>query len=217
MTLAIFDLDNTLLAGDSDHSWGEFLVEQDIVDRDHYRAENDRFYENYLAGKLDIEAYVAFVTGPIAKLSVAQRRELHQQFMIEKIEPMLLPKAQSLIEMHREKGHTLLIITATNSFITAPIAERLQIPHILATDPEIINEQFTGRIRGIPCFQKGKVTRLQDWLATRRETMDNSYFYSDSFNDLPLLKQVDNPVAVDPDPTLKRHAESSGWKIMSLR
>ncbi len=217
MTLAIFDLDNTLLAGDSDHSWGEFLVEKEIVDRDSFKKANDQFYEDYKAGCLDIEAYVGFALGPVKDMSIEQRSQLQQEFLQAKIHEIMLPKAQALIQKHRDAGDTLMIITATNRIITEPIAKLLNINILLATDPEIIDGQITGKIAGTPCFQEGKVKRLNAWLENSHETLEGSFFYSDSFNDIPLLEQVSYPYAVDPDDKLKHHALENGWPILSLR
>ncbi|MFL0800654.1 MAG: HAD-IB family hydrolase [Agarilytica sp.] len=217
MSLAIFDLDNTLIGGDSDHSWGEFLCEKGIVDENSYKQQNDQFYEDYKAGHLDMQAYVAFALTPLKTLTPLQRNSLHEAFMKEKIQALWLPAAKALIDKHRALGHTLLIITATNRFITEPIAKWLNIPHLLATEPEIVDEQFTGNIIGAPCFQEGKVTRLNEWLASNKLNMKESFFYSDSINDLPLLEQVSYPHAVDPDEKLREHAEKLEWPILSLR
>ncbi|WP_086933936.1 HAD family hydrolase [Agarilytica rhodophyticola] len=217
MSLAIFDLDNTLLGGDSDHSWGEFMIEKGLVDGESHKTANDQFYQDYKAGTLDISAYVSFTLSPLRTMSIAEREKLHEEFMASKITPLILPKAQALIEKHRNQGHTLLIITATNHFITAPIARRLGIENLLATDPEVVDGKFTGRLAGTPCFQEGKVVRLRQWLQDRPEDMEESFFYSDSFNDLPLLEQVSYPYAVDPDETLKEHAENNNWPVISLR
>lgn len=217
MSLAIFDLDNTLIAGDSDHLWGEFLIEQQHVDGVHFQQQNDRFYQDYQNGTLDIHAYLAFALEPLTRFSAEQLKELHLQFMQQKISPLMLDKAAALIDQHRQQGDTLLIITATNRFVTAPIAERLGISHLLASEPEIIDGRYTGRACGIPCFQEGKVTRLQQWLEQEAITHDTRYFYSDSANDLPLLQQVNRPVAVDPDPRLQKYAEDHSWPIISLR
>ncbi len=217
MSLAIFDLDNTLIGGDSDHSWGEFLCEKGIVDENSYKQQNDQFYEDYKAGHLDMQAYVAFALTPLKKLTSQERKSLHEEFMEEKIQALWLPAAKALIDKHRAQGHTLLIITATNRFITEPIAKWLDIPHLLATEPEIVDEQFTGNIVGAPCFQEGKVTRLNEWLARNNLNMKESFFYSDSINDLPLLEQVSYPHAVDPDEKLREHAEKLAWPILSLR
>ncbi len=217
MSLAIFDLDNTLIGGDSDHSWGEFLCEKGIVDEKSYKQQNDQFYEDYKAGHLDMQAYVAFALTPLKKLTSQQRKSLHAEFMEAKIKALWLPAAKALIDKHRKQGHTLLIITATNRFITEPIAEWLEIPHLLATEPEIVDEHFTGNIVGAPCFQEGKVSRLNEWLAHQNLNMEESFFYSDSINDLPLLEQVSYPHAVDPDEKLRKHAEKLAWPILSLR
>ncbi|VUD62219.1 putative phosphatase [Thalassocella blandensis] len=217
MSLAIFDLDNTLLGGDSDHSWGEFMVERKIVDEISFKKANDQFYEDYKAGNLDIEAYVAFALAPLRTLSTQQQQQFQAAFLEQKIKPLMLPKAQALIDKHRAAGDTLMIITATNRIITAPIAELLGIEILLATDPEIINGEITGKIDGIPCFQDGKVQRLALWMENTNETLDGSYFYSDSFNDIPLLEQVSYPYAVDPDEKLEKHARSHGWPVISLR
>lgn len=220
MILAIFDLDNTLLGGDSDHSWGEFLVEKGIVDRQLYKTANDQFYADYLQGQLDIARYLSFALEPVSRMPRAEREALHREFMDAKIEPLILPKALSLIEQHRQQGHTLLIITATNRFITEPIARRLRIDNLLATDGEMLNDHYTGKLLGTPCYQEGKITRLNQWLdeqGLQLDEVDTSYFYSDSFNDLPLLKQVTAPFAVDPDSKLRLHAEQNNWPIISLR
>lgn len=217
MTLAIFDLDNTLIAGDSDHSWGEFLVQKQLVDAAEYQRQNDLFYQAYKDGSLDIHAYQRFALAPLIERSLAELTELHNEFMKTCIEPLMLEKARALLQHHRDRGDYLLIITATNSFITHPIATRLGVDHILATDPEIIEERYTGEILGMPCFQAGKVTRLQAWMKEHNESLDGSYFYSDSINDLPLLEQVSHPVAVDPDDRLRAIAEQRQWDIISLR
>jgi len=217
MSLAIFDLDNTLLGGDSDYLWGRFLIEQGLVDGEVYERENQRFYDQYRAGTLDIYEFLAFMLRPLAETPLAELLGWRAQFMVEKIQPILLPKATELLDRHRAAGDTLLIITATNRFITEPIAERLGVPHLLATEPEFADGRYTGRSFGIPCFQQGKVERLQEWLAETGHDLAESWFYSDSHNDLPLLDQVTYPVAVDPDATLAEHAQERGWPIISLR
>lgn len=217
MALAIFDLDNTLLAGDSDYLWGQFLVQQDLVDGDWYEKENQRFYEEYKQGELDINEFLAFSLQPLAKMSMETLADLHRQFMASSIEPILLKKAEALLDKHRQQGDFLLIITATNRFVTEPIAERLGVDDLLATEAEIVNGRYTGKPSGVPCFQDGKVKRLNSWLALTGHSMEGSWFYSDSHNDLPLLEGVDHPVAVDPDETLAQHAEMRAWPIMSLR
>jgi HAD superfamily hydrolase (TIGR01490 family) len=217
MTLAIFDLDNTLLGGDSDYLWGQFLVEQGLVDGEAYERENQRFYDDYEAGTLDIYEYQAFMLRPLTEYPLTEMLAWREQFIAEKIQPILLPKAVDLLERHRTAGDTLLIVTATNRFITAPIAERFDVPHLLATEPEFTEGRFTGRLIGIPCFQHGKVERLDQWLAETGHDLAESWFYSDSHNDLPLLGRVTYPVAVDPDATLAQHARERGWPIISLR
>ena len=217
MSLAIFDLDNTLLGGDSDHAWGEFLCEKEIVDSDEYRRANDYFYEQYKNGGLDIYEFLDFALRPLTKLDTTQLNTLHQQFMAEKIEPIILPKALELLKNPKARGDYLLIITATNHFVTGPIAKRLGVDAIIATDPEVIDGQYTGKVAGTPCFQAGKVTRLHEWLSTSPHSLDNSYFYSDSHNDLPLLELVTNPIAVNPDEILEAHANEHLWPGLDLR
>jgi len=217
LTLAIFDLDNTLLAGDSDHAWGEFLVEEGIVDAGEYSKANDRFYEEYLNGELDIFGYLEFALKPLAEHPMSDLLAWRQRFMEKKVRPMLQDKAIELLDSHRQQGHTLMIITATNRFITGPIAELLGVPHLIATEPEFRDGRFTGAVAGTPSFQEGKVVRLNDWLQAHDHTLAGAWFYSDSNNDVPLLKQVQNPVAVDPDPMLEALARENGWKILSLR
>lgn len=217
MSLAIFDLDNTLLGGDSDHAWGEFLVAAGEVEEQVYREANDRFYRQYQQGCLSMDEYLAFSLQPLATIEPQRLSQLHHQFMESVIEPMVLPKAESLIQHHAEQGHTLLIITATNRFITSPIAERLKIPNLLATEAEMVDGRYTGKPTDIPCFQEGKVTRLHRWLEDQGQSLQESWFYSDSANDLPLLEAVTHPIAVDPDDRLRNHAETKGWQVMSLR
>ena len=217
MSLAIFDLDNTLLSIDSDHAWGEFLVEQGAVDPVAYREANERFLADYNAGTLDMAAFLEMALKPLAENTPEQLAAWHQQFMASKIEPHILPKAEELLARHRTKGDTLLIITATNRFITGPIAERLGVDDLIAVEPEMVNGRYTGRVDGVPSYREGKVIRLQAWLEAQDITMDGAWFYSDSHNDLPLLEKVDHPVAVDPDDTLRKVAEERNWRIMSLR
>lgn len=217
MTLAIFDLDNTLLNGDSDHAWGEFLVAQGHVDEADYRRQNDEFYRQYQAGTLKIQDYLSFALAPLTQFDAQQLAALHQQFMAEIITPMYLPKAAELLAKHREQGHFLLIITATNDFVTTPIANWLGVDDILATQAEIRNQRYTGQIVGTPCFQQGKVTRLKAWLELQQHSLDGSYFYSDSVNDLPLLELVESPVVVDGDDALQKIAQQRQWPCISLR
>ena len=218
MTLAIFDLDNTLIAGDSDHQWGDFLVRRGEVDGERYQAANDRFYQDYLDGSLDILAYQEFVLSELKGRPLGELDALRQAFLKEVIDALWLPRAEALVAEHRARGDTLMIITATNDFITAPIAERLGVPHLIATRAERDGDGlYTGRVAGVPSYREGKVERLAHWLDDHGESLAGSWFYSDSHNDLPLLGKVDNPVAVDPDPTLARAARERGWPILSLR
>jgi len=217
VTLAIFDLDNTLLNGDSDYLWGQFLSQQGRVDARFYEKENQRFYDEYVAGTLDIFEFLEFSLAPLSQMDMSELTQLHNQFMGECIRPAITAKSRNLIQQHANNGDTLLIITATNLFITAPIAKELGIPNILATEAEIINNQYSGKVFGTPCFREGKVERLKVWLKETGANLADSCFYSDSHNDLPLLEMVTKPIAVDPDDTLRSHAEMKGWEIMSLR
>ncbi|MPQ76171.1 HAD family phosphatase [Hydrogenovibrio sp. JE_KL2] len=217
MALAIFDLDNTLISGDSDYLWGKFLIKQGLVDAENFEQQNDLFYEEYKKGSLDIMAYQRFSLAPIANRPMEELNAWHQQFMAEFIQPIYLDKAQALVNQHREKGDTLLVITATNSFVTRPIAKLYGIENLLGTDPEMKNGTFTGEVDGIPTFQHGKVERLNMWLAETGETLENSYFYSDSHNDIPLLEEVTFPTVVDADDQLLAHAQKKGWPSISLR
>lgn len=217
VSLAIFDLDNTLLAEDSDYLWGQFLVDKGLVDGKFYEHENKRFYAAYRDGTLNIEEYIAFVLKPLADHDPAILHDWRKRFIEERIRPLVLPKARALLQLHRDAGHTLLIITATNRFVTQPIAELLGVTHLLATEVEMQDNRYTGRSFDIPCFQEGKVQRLLTWLEETGHTLEDSWFYSDSLNDLPLLSRVAHPVAVDPDEILTRHAEARGWPIITLR
>jgi HAD superfamily hydrolase (TIGR01490 family) len=217
VTLALFDLDNTLLRGDSDHAWGEYLAEIGAVDAERFRRDNDRFYAAYVEGTLDIYEFLEqHQLRPLAQYDRATLDNWRAGFMTAKILPLITPAARALVEKHRAQGHTLVIITATNRFITAPIAAAFGIPHLLATEPEEVNGQFTGRVAGTPCYRDGKVTRLQAWLAEHGETLGGSWFYSDSHNDLPLLSVVMHPVAVNPDATLRDHAARAGWPVITI-
>jgi len=217
VTLAIFDLDNTLIGGDSDHLWGQFVVEQGLVDGADFAARNDRFHRDYLRGELDIHTYLRFALGTLKGQSPATLSQWHRRFMRDKIEPILLPKAMALVEEHRDRGHVLLVVTATNHFITRPIADALGIEHLLACEGEIVDGRYTGEPAGVPSYREGKVTRLRQWLRDRESTLNGAWFYSDSHNDLPLLELVDNPVAVDPDDDLLERARQRGWPVISLR
>jgi HAD superfamily hydrolase (TIGR01490 family) len=217
LTLAIFDLDNTLLRGDSDHAWGRFLIENHIVDGEEYERENERYYAQYQAGTLDIMEFLAFALRPLALHDRATLDAWHRQYMQSKVLPMITPAARALVNLHRANGDTLVIITATNRFVTEPIADEFEIPHLIATEPEVRDGRFTGKIVGTPCYREGKVTRLKSWLQQQGQTFQDSWFYSDSHNDLPLLSIVDHPVAVNPDEILRREAQQRGWQILPLR
>lgn len=217
MSLAIFDLDNTLIADDSDYLWGQFLVDQGIVDKEQYEHANAKFYEDYRQGKLDIVEFLNFSLQPLADNEPEQLYQWREQFIEQIITPILLKPAQQLIDKHRARGDTLLVITATNRFVTEPIVKLYGIDNLLATTPEFIDGRYTGGFMGVPCFREGKVTLLEAWLENSPHTLKGSWFYSDSHNDLPLLSLVDNPVAVDPDEKLVEAAKQADWSIISLR
>lgn len=217
MTLAIFDLDHTLLNGDSDYLWGEYMVENDIVDEEEYRQRNLVFYEEYQRGKLDNDTYLAFALEPLTRYSIEQLHAWRSDFVESWIRPIVVAGAENLLRKHRDKGHELLIISATNLFVTEPIAALLGVPTILSTEPEIVDNRYTGRYLGTPTYQQGKVTVLRQWLDDTGRDLLGSYFYSDSINDLALLEEVDNPVAVHPDDELKTIAETRNWKIIDLK
>jgi HAD superfamily hydrolase (TIGR01490 family) len=220
LQLALFDLDNTLLAGDSDFQWGQFLIEEGLLDRAEHHDRNVQFYEDYKAGQLDIDAFLQFQLKPLSRHSKETLNALHRKYMERKVRPMMTEKARELVEKHKAHGDLMLIITATNSFVTKPIATEFGIDNLIGTDPECIDGRYTGGVTGVPSFQQGKVTRLHAWLEAQGkylEDFEKSWFYSDSHNDLPLLKLVTDPVAVDPDPVLKAYAEEQGWPIISLR
>lgn len=217
MNLALFDLDNTLLAGDSDFEWAQFLIDRGVLDRKTYEARNQSFYDQYKAGTLDIHEFLDFQLKPLSQHPRKVLDAWHGEYMRERILPMIRDSARALVDRHR--GELRVIITATNSFVTAPIARAFGIEHLIATEPEVRNGVFTGGVSGTPCFREGKVERLEAWLAGRGESLKNiekSTFYSDSHNDLPLLEQVGHPVAVDPDPALRAHADARGWPVISL-
>lgn len=218
--LALFDLDNTLLAGDSDYSWSLFLINEGLLDAKMHHERNEQFYLDYKNGNLDIIKFLAFQLKPLSQHPVKFLDELHLKFMDQVIRPMMTQKAQALIDTHKAQGDLCLIITATNSFVTKPIANAYGIEHLIGTDPEMADGAYTGGVSGVPSFQEGKVTRINQWLAARGQTLsdfEKSYFYSDSHNDLPLMKLVTHPVAVDADDTLTHYAEQHGWQKMSLR
>jgi HAD superfamily hydrolase (TIGR01490 family) len=218
--LALFDLDNTLLAGDSDYEWGQFLVDRGVLDRATYEAQNREYYEQYVAGTLDIHEYLGFALRPLAQHAPADLERWHAEFMRERIEPMVSASARRLVRGHLDDGDLCAVITATNSFVTAPIARLFGVPHLIATEPECRDGRFTGRVAGTPCFREGKLERLDQWLSARAQRLADfaeSFFYSDSHNDLPLLRRVTRPVAVDPDEPLAGEARRRGWAVISLR
>jgi len=216
VSLAIFDLDNTLLAGDSDYLWGKYLCEHGIVDACEYESINQRFYDDYKAGSLDILAFLEFSLAPLTRFSETELASMHQDYMRKMITPLISDKALALVNRHRDQGDVLMIITATNRFITGPIAQAFGIEHLLATEPEKINGRYTGHVIDIPCFQDGKVKRLNQWLDANHMDLHDSWFYSDSHNDLPLLQKVSHPVAVNPDDILQRIAKEKNWPIIQL-
>lgn len=218
MNLALFDLDNTLLAGDSDFEWAQFLIDRGVLDRTTYEARNQAFYDQYKAGTLDIREFLDFQLKPLSRYPRPVLDAWHAEYMKQRILPMIRDSARALVDKHR--GELRVIITATNSFVTAPIARAFGIEHLIATEPEVRDGVFTGGFSGTPCFREGKVERLESWLAEHGEGIKSvlkSTFYSDSHNDLPLLERVGHPVAVDPDAALRAHAAARGWPIISLR
>lgn len=217
MKLALFDLDNTLLAGDSDFEWAQFLIEQGVLDREVYEARNQGFYDQYKAGTLDIYEFLDFQLKPLSRHPRDVLDAWHRDFVERRIKPIVRDSARALVERHR--GDLCAVITATNSFVTAPIVREFGIEHLIATEPEVRDGAFTGNVTDIPCFREGKVQRLESWLESQGRDLasfEASWFYSDSLNDLPLLARVTHPVAVDPDDTLRKHAEARGWPVITL-
>lgn len=220
MQLALFDLDNTLLAGDSDFEWAQFLIGKGVVDRELHEAKNHGFYEDYKAGTLDIHAFLDFQLQPLARHPRQELDAWHREFMATRILPIAGDKARALVRGHLESGALCAVVTATNSFVTAPIAREFGIPHLIATIPAQQDGQFTGQPRGTPSFREGKISRVEDWLEAMGlwwSSFERSWFYSDSHNDLPLMGKVSDPVAVDPDEKLRGHALAAGWPVLSLR
>ncbi len=218
MSLAIFDLDNTLIGGDSDYLWGEFLCDEGIIsDRQSFEKKNDYFYQQYELGSLDIYAWAEFSFEILSHYSINELEAFHVKFMAQKIEPIFLEKAQDCINSHKKNGDTVLVITASNTFVTAPIVKRYGINHLIATEPEIVSGRYTGKVSGIPCFKSGKIENLMPWLERNGESLKDSTFYSDSHNDLPLLELVDNPVAVNADKILAKIAQTKCWGFLNWR
>lgn len=220
MRLALFDLDNTLLFGDSDYEWGQFLVDRGVLGRETYEAQNQAYYEQYIAGTLDIHEYLGFALRPLAAHEPQELARWHAVFMRDRILPMISSAARELVRKHLRAGDLSAIVTATNSFVTVPIAREFGVRHLVATEPESHNGRFTGRVAGTPCFREGKIRRVDEWLeglGHRLSDFEKSVFYSDSHNDLPLLHRVTHPVAVNPDDVLALEARQRGWPVISLR
>lgn len=217
MALAIFDLDHTLINLDSDYEWLSFLCAKGEIDKNEFEAANAQFYADYEAGQLDIDTYTQFALSPLTKLSKPHVLALREQFVKDIIEPAILPKAEELLEMHRNKGDHLLIITATNAFVVDPIIKRLGVADFLAIDVEEINGEYTGNYINTPTYKEGKVTRLLDWNKDHNFDLADAYFYSDSANDIPLLEKVGNPFATNPCPRLAGHAMANEWPILHLK
>jgi HAD superfamily hydrolase (TIGR01490 family) len=220
VNLTLFDLDNTLLNGDSDFEWSQFLIRIGVLDRELFEAKNLDFYEHYKAGTLDIQEFLDFQLKPLSRHARKTLDEWHRRFMREQALGMISEAARDLVNLHRKAGDVCAIITATNSFVTAPIAREFGVEHLIATEPEQKNGEFTGRVAGVPSFREGKIARLEEWMKLQGwdwGSFAETTFYSDSLNDLPLLAKVKHPVAVNPDETLLKHAELHGWKVMSLR
>jgi HAD superfamily hydrolase (TIGR01490 family) len=220
MNLALFDLDNTLLAGDSDFEWAQYLISRGVLDREVYEARNQDFYEQYKAGTLDINEFLDFQLKPLSRHPRAELDAWHTDFMVTRILPIVTAKGRALVRRYQDAGALAAIVTATNSFVTAPIAHEFGIAHLVATEPAQHEGRFTGGVEGLPCFREGKIARVEAWLANLGydwRSFGRSWFYSDSLNDLPLLGKVTDPIAVDPDATLEQHARENGWPIISLR
>lgn len=220
MRLALFDLDNTLLSCDSDYEWGQFLVDRGVLDRHAYEAQNRAYYDQYVAGTLDIHEYLGFALRPLAEHAAGDLDRWHADFMRSRILPAISREARALVDGHRGRGDLCAIITATNSFVTAPIAREFGVAHLIATEPEKRHGRFTGRVAGTPCFREGKITRLTEWLTgmgQRTADFAERWCYSDSHNDLPLLELATHPVVVDPDERLGAEARRRGWRVISLR
>ncbi len=217
MGLALFDLDNTLIAGDSDHLWGDFLSSEGLVDPEKHSALNEYYYRQYQQGQLDIDEYLSFALGPMTGMTPETLTVLQSKFLRQHVEPILLDAAFDLLQHHRVSGDTLIIITATNTVVTRPIADRLGVEHLIGCEAELKDGHYTGKPQGIPSFGEGKVQRIMAWCEANNRSLDDAIFYSDSHNDLPLLQAVTKAVAVDPDDLLLKEAKQRGWEIISLR
>ena len=217
MGLALFDLDNTLIAGDSDHLWGDFLVAEGLVDPDQHKALNEHYYQQYQQGQLDIDEYLSFALGPMAGMTPETLSALQNKFLKKHVEPILLDAAFDLLQAHRVNGDALIIITATNTLVAQPIADRLGVEHLIGCEAELKDGRYTGKPEGVPSFGEGKVRRIKTWCAEHQILFEDAVFYSDSHNDLPLLREVARAIAVDPDDLLRVEAQQCGWEIISLR
>ena len=217
--LALFDLDHTLLPLDSDYEWGEFTTRIGWTDREEFGRRNQAFYDDYVAGRLDVHDYVRFATEAVRLRGAAAAAEAHARFMREVIAPAIHAQARALLQQHHDAGDEVLIITATNEFVTRPIAQALGVPQLLATElARDADGWITGEILGVPCMREGKVQRMQQWLAGRGLSWQDvdSTFYSDSMNDVPLLEKVNHPVATNPDARLRALAQERGWRVLDL-
>jgi HAD superfamily hydrolase (TIGR01490 family) len=220
MKLVLFDLDNTLLSDDSDFQWAQFLISKGVLDREIYEAKNQQFYDQYKAGTLDIFEFLDFQLAPLSRHAREVLDTWHREYMSTVIRPVITDKARALVNRHLAEESIVAIVTATNVFVTGPIAREFNIPHLIGTVPAQEGGRFTGRPRGTPAFREGKIERVDAWLESMGlwwGAFESTHFYSDSRNDLPLLELVSHPVAVDPDDTLRAHAEEKGWPIISLR
>jgi HAD superfamily hydrolase (TIGR01490 family) len=219
LELALFDLDNTLLSGDSDYEWAQFLIERGVLERAEYEAKNELFFSQYKAGTLDIHEFLEFQLAPLARHPREELDEWHAEFMQTRIKPIIRPKGVELVRQHRRDKHLCAIVTSTNTFITAPIAREFGVEHLVATGLEVGDGRFTGKPSGTPCFREGKITCVEEWLADQGRIFASFtaiWFYSDSRNDLPLLEYATHPVVVDPDEVLREVAVKRGWQIISL-
>jgi HAD superfamily hydrolase (TIGR01490 family) len=220
LILALFDLDHTLIPFDSDYEWTRFFIAQSPAhERAALSAKNQQLMDAYNAGTLDADDSLSFLIGLLARQPLATLTEWHAAFFQQVVQPNLRPSAQTLIAQHRQAGHLLAVVTATNRFVVAPIVQALQVPHLMATEPELTQGRYTGRWAQPPCFQAGKLVHVQQWLVTRGQTLqsfDQTFFYSDSINDLPLLERVTDPVATNPSPKLEVVARERGWKVVQL-
>ena len=220
MNLTLFDLDNTLLSCDSDYEWGQFLVDRGVLERAEYEAQNAAYFAQYQAGTLDIHEFLGFALRPLAQHAPEDLARWHAEFMAARIRPAMSAAARALVRRHLDAGDLCAVVTATNSFVTGPIAREFGVAHLVATEPEQIAGRFTGRVAGTPCFREGKIRRVDDWLASQGRKLPDfsqSHFYSDSHNDLPLLERVSHPIAVDPDTKLAAEAARRRWPVISLR